>query len=178
MQMGAVIDSTGNYRYLLWREWNPQAPKISFVMLNPSTADAATNDPTIRRCIGFAQTWGFGSIEVVNLFAYRATRWLDLRNATDPIGTENDRYLINTAHQAHTLLLAWGNSGQWQNRHQAVIQLLGDRSPLYCLGTTHSGQPRHPLYQPGNLQPIVFRKGRKIDVDEDGDAKTQDHGDD
>jgi hypothetical protein len=157
MQMGAVIDSTGNYRYVLWREWNPQTARISFVMLNPSTADATSNDPTIRRCIGFAQAWGFGSLEVVNLFAYRATRWLDLRNAADPIGAENDRYLLDMAQKAHTLVLAWGNSGQWQNRHQTVIRLLGDRAPLYCLGTTQSGYPQHPLYLPKTRQPILFQ---------------------
>lgn len=158
MQMGAVIDSTGNYRYVLWREWNPQDARIGFVMLNPSTADESINDPTIRRCIRFAQAWGFGSLEVVNLFAYRATHWRDLHNVADPIGPENDRYLLDTAQKAHTLLLAWGNSGQWQNRHQVVIRLLSDRASLYCLGITKSGYPQHPLYLSKTRQPVLFQK--------------------
>ncbi len=73
MRMSAKFDPSMNYRYSLAREWNSNAPRIGFVMLNPSTADATSNDPTIRRCINFARFWGYGAIEVVNLFAYRAS---------------------------------------------------------------------------------------------------------
>jgi len=74
MKQGAALDPTGLYRYLLWREWDGNAPRVVFVMLNPSRADANTDDPRLRRCLGFARSWGCGAIEVVNLFAYRASR--------------------------------------------------------------------------------------------------------
>src|SRR6266487_5248505 len=73
IEFGAVLDVSGIYRYSLWRAWSAYHPRIVFVLLNPSTADEQRNDPTIRRCMGFARTWNFGSVEVVNLFAYRAT---------------------------------------------------------------------------------------------------------
>ena len=73
VRKGAVIDPTGLYRYSLWREWNPDAAQITFIMLNPSRADATNDDPTIRRCINFASSWGYGYLEVVNLFAYRTS---------------------------------------------------------------------------------------------------------
>jgi hypothetical protein len=141
---GATLDRV--YRYRLWREWNPDAPRVSFVMLNPSTADAKTDDPTIRRCLGFAQSWGYGSLEVVNLFAYRATDPQELRGAADPIGAENDRYLIAASQRAQTLILAWGNWGKLHQRDQAVLRLLAECCKVYCLGINRSGQPRHPLY--------------------------------
>ena len=79
MDSGACFDSTGAYRYRLWREWDVSKPSVTFVMLNPSTAGAKDDDPTIRRCLSFARSWGFGRLEVVNLCAYRATspkgRW-------------------------------------------------------------------------------------------------------
>jgi hypothetical protein len=124
VRKGAEFDRTGCYRYSLWREWNLQAPVIAFIMLNPSTADATADDPTIRRCIRFAQVWGYGSLEVVNLFAYRATHLKDLRGAVDPIGEENDRYLQNAVQRVQTVLLAWGNWGSLQNRSATVMQLL------------------------------------------------------
>ena len=86
MHTGAEFDATGCYRYLLWRSWDGQAPRVGFVMLNPSRADAAVNDPTIRRCLGFARTWGFGAMDVVNLFAYCTAQPAVLRQVNDPIG--------------------------------------------------------------------------------------------
>ena len=88
---GADFDPTGVYRYSLWREWDARAPAVAFVMLNPSTADAGKDDPTIRRCASFARSWGYGSLEVVNLFAYRASEPKRLRQTPDPIGPANDR---------------------------------------------------------------------------------------
>jgi len=86
MQKGAVVDKTELYRYSLWREWNIDAPKLVFIMLNPSKADAYIDDPTLRRCIGFAKSWGFGSLTVINLFAYRSTKPSELRQVNDPVG--------------------------------------------------------------------------------------------
>lgn len=142
--MGAIFDETGKYRYLLWRDWHVSAPRLCFVMLNPSTADAEQNDPTIRRCIGFARQWGYGGIEVVNLFAYCTSNPKALCSAAEPVGADNDRYLTAVS-QGSPLLLAWGNGGCLYGRDRAVLRLF-DRKPLYCLGTTRQGQPRHPLY--------------------------------
>ncbi len=94
---GADFDGTGAYRYSLWREWDSRRPIVAFVMLNPSTADAAKDDPTIRRCASFARSWGYGSLEVVNLFAYRASEPKRLRQTPDPIGPANDDYLVDAA---------------------------------------------------------------------------------
>lgn len=142
---GATFDPTGQYRYSLWRVWDLDAPRVAFVMLNPSTADAERNDPTIRRCIGLANAWGYGGLEVVNLFAYRATRPQVLKQATDPVGREGDRALLAAASRADQILLAWGNWGSLYERDRAVLALLSGY-PLYCLGLTQQQQPRHPLY--------------------------------
>lgn len=158
MERGAVLDPTGVYRYSLWRNWNPDAPKITFVMLNPSQADAHQDDPTLRRCIGFAQDWGYGSLEVVNLFAFRATRPQALRTASDPIGPACDRYLLAAA-SVEQIVVAWGNWGRLHLRDRAVLKLLAPHAPISCLGLNQAGQPRHPLYVPKSVTPICFCKG-------------------
>ncbi len=96
MTKGAAFDSTGTYRYALWREWDASAPRLGFVLLNPSTADAENDDPTLRRCMGFARAWGYGSLQIVNLFAYRATVPDALRWVADAVGPENDRHICET----------------------------------------------------------------------------------
>ena len=148
--MGATIDPTGQYRYSLWRQWDDR-PQITFIMLNPSTADANTNDATIRRCIGFARAWGYGRLEVVNLFAYRTTHPRSLMQIEDAIGPDNDRHLLQASQQAQKVILAWGNWGRLHDRHQQVLQLLQgqllqSQSFLYHFGITQAGYPRHPLY--------------------------------
>ena len=105
---GAVI--TGDYRYLLWREWNSNNKTVSFIMLNPSLADAEINDPTITRCIKFSQAWGYDRLEVVNLFAYRTSKPSLLKQAVEPIGEDNDRYILETALRSDLVILAWGQS--------------------------------------------------------------------
>lgn len=142
----AVFDPTQDYRYQLWRQWDEKAPSVGFVMLNPSQADAIADDPTIRRCLNFAQLWGYGSLSVVNLFAYRTSKPEFLRQVSDPIGLENDRYLLNITQEVDAIVLAWGNQGIFLNRSQAVVHLLSGRSNLYCFGINKTGQPRHPLY--------------------------------
>ncbi|OLP20211.1 hypothetical protein BST81_01925 [Leptolyngbya sp. 'hensonii'] len=151
--MGAIFDATATYRYTLWRAWEQGNSRLCFILLNPSTADATQNDPTIRRCLGFARSWGFASLEVVNLFAYRATDPLQLRQVQDPIGAENDQYLMQAIGRSQRTILAWGNRGTWKNRHQAVLELLSPNQAAYCLGLTQIGQPRHPLYTKSNIQP-------------------------
>ncbi len=156
MKTGAIFDPTGAYRYLLWREWNPGGSRIAFVMLNPSTADATSDDPTIRRCIGFAHRWDYGTLEVVNQFAYRATYPRELLKAHDPVGPENDHYILDAADRADAVLLAWGNQGRLLRRDREVVRLLSGCEHLYHLALTQAGQPRHPLYVPKAVRPIRF----------------------
>ncbi|MBF2073656.1 MAG: DUF1643 domain-containing protein [Synechococcales cyanobacterium C42_A2020_086] len=152
MEGGAVFDASGNYRYSLWRSWNQQAARVVFVMLNPSTADATANDATIRRCLGFAHLWGYGSLEVVNLFAFRSSDPQTLRQVADPIGQECDRYILAAVRRAERVIVAWGNGGSWQRRDQTVLALLQHDTSLYCLGQNQSGQPSHPLYLKRTVQ--------------------------
>ncbi len=155
MQMGAEFDATGQYRYTLWREWDGSQPRVGFVMLNPSTADATADDPTIRRCMGFARRWGCGSVEVVNLFAYRATRPQLLQQAIEPVGLDNDRQILAASRRVSWLVLAWGNFGSWLGRDRAVVALLNSVN-CYCLGLNRTGSPKHPLYLPNRTQLISF----------------------
>lgn len=146
----AILSEDGLYRYGLTRAWHRAPALVTFVMLNPSTADAAEDDPTIGRCIGFARTWGFGGISVVNLYALRSTDPKGLWAAADPVGPENDRHLSVAAALASTseapVVAAWGaNARPDRVSHVAALfKRLG--TPLHALGTTKAGQPRHPLY--------------------------------
>lgn len=155
MPGGAIFDATGRYRYSLWRCWDPQSPRLVFILLNPSTADATQDDPTLRRCCQFAQGWGYGSVEVVNLFAYRATHPRELRQSPQPVGAENDIHVLAAVQAATRVIVAWGNGGTWQGRDRTLLALLAP-TPLYCLGLNQSGQPRHPLYLPGTTAAIAF----------------------
>jgi len=157
---GAIFDETGRYRYLLWRCWDQHssAGAVTFVMLNPSRADAVKNDPTVRRCLGFARCWGYGALQVVNLFAYCATNPCELDQATDPVGPLNDEYVEFASQSAQQLILAWGDRGRIGNRDQQVLILL-KALPAFCLGITRRGQPRHPLYLASQTQPMPWPKG-------------------
>ena len=150
MQSGAII--TGNYRYLLWREWSSSSPTISFIMLNPSRADAEVNDPTITRCINFAKSWNYGRLEVVNLFAYRISKPSLLKQAAEPIGKDNDRYILKSVARSDRAILAWGNHGTWRKQDLYTLELLKDYDYLYSLGITKKGCPRHPLYLHSTIQ--------------------------
>ena len=143
---GATFDITITYRYTLWRGWSTDYPQVTFIMLNPSTADAQRNDPTIRRCIEFAQRWGFGSLEAVNLFAYRATYPVALFNAKNPVGAENDQFLMRAVARSACVVAAWGTKGTLLDRDKHVLQLLASWPNVHCLGVTKGGHPRHPLY--------------------------------
>ncbi len=154
MRSGAVIK--GNYRYLLWREWDSQSKTVTFIMLNPSCADAEVNDRTITRCIKFAQEWGYGRLEVVNLFAYRTSKPSLLKQAAEPIGRDNDKYIKESVLNGDKVILAWGNHGTWQKQDLYVLQLLKNHNHLYCFGTTKKGCPRHPLYLRSTSQPQTY----------------------
>ena len=144
IERGAEFDETGTYRYRLWRRWAETGPRVVFVGLNPSTADAHRDDPTIRRCMGFARSWGCAELDVVNLFAWRATLPKDLRKAPAPIGPENDTVLLRLTRQADLLVASWGVHGAWQSRGERVRSMV--ERPWQCLGRTLDGHPRHPLY--------------------------------
>lgn len=175
---GAHISACGKYRYLLWREWrgthDPKnwrwlgandgagepigEPKACvFIMLNPSTADATTDDPTIRRCVGFAKAWHFERLEVVNLFAYRATdpRVVLSLSADEAIGPENQEYIEDAAQQAGKIVCAWGAHGSYLGQNETVKGWCNG-SRTYALKITKAGHPGHPLYVSGNTALKAF----------------------
>jgi hypothetical protein len=122
-----------------------------FVGLNPSTADETQDDPTIRRCVAFAKTWGYSAMCMTNLFAFRATLPKDMKAAIDPIGPDNDEYLFKIAYEAGIIVAAWGANGVYKGRDMEVRALL---PALHCLALTKEGHPGHPLYLKKTLVPI------------------------
>jgi hypothetical protein len=129
-------------------------------MLNPSIADAERDDPTIRRCLGFACAWGYGALTVVNLFALRATCPHTLRRAADPVGPDNDDHLRAALVSARGIVFAWGNHGGLHGRDRDICSLLPlhakRKTNALCLGITGAGQPRHPLYVRADAVPQPF----------------------
>lgn len=150
----AVISDCGEYRYRLSRTWHTEKPTVAFLMLNPSTADATEDDPTIRRCRGFAKDWGYGSLVVANLFALRTSDPSNLRGHSDPVGPKNDKHLQNVCEQAEKVVAAWGANGSFNSRAIEVAETL--ESDLYALDTTKDGHPVHPLYQPADAEPVEW----------------------
>ena len=143
----ASLDRTRRYRYRLRRDWQTSPRRVTFIMLNPSTADARVLDPTIRRCVGFARAWGFGGLDVVNLFAWRSTRPEALRRVADPVGPRNHAAIASALRESSLVVAAWGNTAPAREQALRVCRLATRlRTPLFCLGTTLGGQPRHPLY--------------------------------
>lgn len=154
----ATISKDGKYRYLLGRRVSDSPSRLLFIMLNPSTADATRNDPTIRRCMGFAQQWGFGLLQVANLFAYRTASPAELRSASDPVGADNQATLHSAMQDACLTVLAWGNHGAYMNRSAAVVDLALSATLPHHLGMTMKGQPKHPLYLPKTTTPTAWGK--------------------
>lgn len=191
---GAIISPCQKYRYRLWREWrnyplpaqwdmwaeDDGSPCVDgagkqigepmtclFVMLNPSTADGEQDDPTIRRCVGFAKSWGYDRMEVVNLFAYRATNpseLLALNHDDEPWGPDNQRQIhLAMDRSVNRIVLAWGAHGSHLGQDETVIGWIEDYAEfcehpieIVALGLTKDGQPRHPLYLPKDAAPIPF----------------------
>ena len=157
VKLSAAVSSCGKFRYSLGRHWGSE-PDLLFVMLNPSTADARVDDPTIRRCVGFAKREGAGGIQVVNLFAFRATKPEDMRAAVDPVGPENNDFLVDLFGRHDRAVAAWG-SGPYHYRAGFVRRLAAVMDcGLLCLGKTKDGSPRHPLYVRAD-QPLVTLHG-------------------
>lgn len=164
------------HRFTLWREarfgWrgvrDPAGTNaidifdhrfVQFVGLNPSTADEVADDNTIRRCVGFAREWGFKAFCMTNIFSVRSTDPAGiLEFPGDPIGTDNDMWIMRVADAAERIVAGWGNHGVIQNRGNEVALMLEEEheAKLFCFGLTKEHQPKHPLYIKGAAQLIPF----------------------
>ncbi|MEH6359116.1 MAG: DUF1643 domain-containing protein [Amylibacter sp.] len=150
----AIYSDCENYRYSLTRIWDDSAPRVLFVMLNPSTATEVQNDPTVERCERRARTLGYGAFCVCNIFAYRATDPKVMRAQTDPVGLENDAAITDAALWANDIVCAWGTHGAHLDRGPIVERMLRHQPiPLTHLGLTIAGHPKHPLYIGYKTQP-------------------------
>lgn len=155
--------ATPEYRYTLARTWRPTAPRLLWVMLNPSTADAEQDDATIRRCVRFSAGFKYGGLDVVNLLAARATKPDDLEAFNDPSGPDNDRATIDALSTHRHVIAAWGAT-----RPPHVAALIAERVAfvldaallagcrVFALGTTKEGHPRHPLYLKSDAPPTLW----------------------
>lgn len=132
------------WRYTLIRTWDDSLPRLLFILLNPSTADAKHDDPTNRRGISFAKRWSYGSVVFVNLFAFRTPYPKELRLADDPVGPDNDQHILQQVELSDLVVAAWGLHGTYCKRDKAVRKLIGRH--IFCLGHTKDGHPKHPLY--------------------------------
>ncbi|WP_020473908.1 DUF1643 domain-containing protein [Zavarzinella formosa] len=159
LEQNAVISDCGKYRYALTRRVGTGVRTATFIMLNPSTADAQTDDPTIRRCIGFARMWNCGKLLVLNLFAIRATDPADMRAADDPAGPENKSWFdtLLCGEEDGPVVCAWGVHGTHMGQNLTVMRWLKSLGiqPV-SLGVTKDGHPRHPLYVPYSAEAIPF----------------------
>lgn len=169
---GARFSPCGAYRYTLWRRWR-DGPMMMWLMLNPSTADACHNDPTVERCQNRAYRAGYAGLIVCNLFGLRATDPDGLYQVDDPVGPDNDAAILASGHQAARIICAWGNHGGSQQlgdqagnlRSEVVIRLLhGQGWTLYALSVTQQGEPGHPLYIAYSTQPRPMATGTLHDV--------------
>lgn len=154
--MSAIISILGQYRYKLTRQardMHSTCGPALFIMLNPSTADAALDDPTIRRCMGFAKAWDCAGLVVANLYALRATNPADLWKNSDPVGEENDMILAALIREHETVVCAWGANARTE-RVDIVRKMFHRLSRPMCLGITKAGAPRHPLYIRAD-QPLI-----------------------
>lgn len=143
----AVYSPCEAYRYALTRVWDAAGRRVCFVMLNPSTATEVQNDPTVERCERRARALEFGAFRVCNIFGFRATDPRVMRAQADPVGPGNDSAIADGAAWADTVVCAWGNHGAFLQRGPAVAQLLRTSGrPLFHLGLSLAGHPRHPLY--------------------------------
>ncbi len=157
MEKSAILSPCRLYRYELWRRWS-DAPAAAFIGLNPSTADELVDDPTIRKCIAYAQRWGYGALCMVNLFAFRATQPRDMMAAADPIGPENDKHLRSLALRSlevggPLVIAAWGTGGIFHDRAKQVQSFIPN---LHTLKRNQDRSPSHPLYLRGDLYPFLF----------------------
>lgn len=159
---GAVFAEDRTHRLYLWRRWDSNAPFVMFIGLNPSTADEIHDDPTIRRCAGFAKRWGYGGLVMCNAYTLISTDPHAL-NTGEPLTREAHLAMRVLRDQCAEAVAAWGaliiQVRTYENRVDRILQ---DLSPLTCLGITKDGHPRHPLYLPYTSvrQPYVMRQSK------------------
>jgi hypothetical protein len=165
-----IFSGDRKYRYTLWRQWDfeygegtrgeissSDCPFVMFIGLNPSTADETKDDPTIRRCIGFAKSWGFGALCMTNIFAWRETDSSKLPKINDPVGIQNNSELCRVAKDAGLVVAAWGTKGEFHTQPDFVKKMMHDIGiSLHCIRKTQAGHPEHPLYLPKTLTPILL----------------------
>lgn len=163
MQRSAELSSDGRYRYVLDRVWG-DGDIATFVMLNPSTADENVDDSTIRKCIGFARSWGFSGLKVINLYAYRSTDPSVLKEVDDPVGPDNDAWIARVAAESKLIVAAWGNHAD-AARVEEFIRALPEGMPVHSLKITAQGMPSHPLYLSADLEPLFWRVGGSGEAD-------------
>jgi len=153
----AEISEDKKYRYNLYRVWDTTKPTCIFICLNPSTADASFDDPTVNRCIRFAQDWEvYGSLCMINLFAFRTSNPTKLIKEDDPIGPENDKFILQEVKKSGIVIAAWGAFGLFKDRGKFVKNLVNSVCNLYCLKLNTDGTPSHPLYLRKESKPILF----------------------
>lgn len=152
----AMFDSTGEYRYWLSRQWDEGFGIVSFVGLNPSTAESDVDDPTVRKCYTWARKWGFEKMVMLNLYAYRATSPEEMHKAADPIGPDNDDVLHQAATESNMIVAAWGAGASKERADQVLPLIRSSVSDLVCMGLNQDGSPKHPLYLAAKTQPVVF----------------------
>ncbi|MCC7419824.1 MAG: DUF1643 domain-containing protein [Planctomycetaceae bacterium] len=156
--MSAVFSDCERYRYLLRRNYLTGEGTVTFLLLNPSTADASKDDPTVKRCSVRARTMGFRSMLVVNLFAWRSTDPAGMLAADEPVGADNDRYILEAVDQSRMVVCGWGEPGSHRGRSRHVLELL-QHCRLHALKVNDSGEPGHPLYLGYDLEPSLWKEG-------------------
>lgn len=153
----AIYSDCERYRYALTRVWKFEASRLVFVMLNPSTATEVQNDPTVERCERRARTLGFGSLQVTNIFAWRDTDPKKMRTAKDPIGPDNDKTIMEACSWGDQIIAAWGTHGAHLGRGVQVKQILrSSDKPVFHLGISKGGHPKHPLYIAYSQKPEIW----------------------
>lgn len=151
LRSDAAFSGCRKYRFALRRVWDDALPSVMFIGLNPSTADESEDDPTLTRCIRYAQSWAYGGVCMANLFAFRATDPKVMMSAPDPVGVDNDHWLLELSQNAGLVIAAWGNTGRFMGRSEHVRRLIAN---LHCLKLNKSGEPAHPLYQKADIRPV------------------------
>ena len=163
MQKDATFSPDRVHRYTLSRQWNGMQPVCGFIMLNPSTADENYLDPTLTRCLNYAGQWGYGTMLVANIFAFRSTGPEGLLSCDDPIGPDNDRAIMEVVRGSNLVICGWGNTSSVKRliypRSEKVLSIIkGIGAKAYALRINKDGTPGHPLYLKATLKPIPYKE--------------------
>lgn len=167
VRRSCIISPDERYRYSLSQSWGPPfawSPEhyMAWVMLNPSTGDATKDDQTLRRCRHFAQMWGYRAMRVVNLYGLRSTDPSVLFEELDPVGPFNNRWITEVMKCTDFVVAGWGAQAPELRVREVLDLAKAQGRTLYCLGTTASGQPRHPLRLANNTQPEVWTRDASL----------------